>query len=217
MERYEEFFISHWHQNSIIHSFNLPKVNFTFNFYNHIGYEVVENLINRYWIPETKTEEKIAQYIEANFNDNFLIGFQIRTQFLPVNAVNKFLECANQLEKTISPNNKIKWFVSSDNEDIINEMKLKYGDKLLYGLGQIGHIVEKANSYERTVIDTVLLSKCDVLIMTEGSTFGFLASMMSGRLNYATNGHEECRQITMSRPGMRKEWNGKTSRDVSVI
>ena len=96
-------------------------------------------------------------------------------------------------------------------------MKLKYGDKLLYGLGQIGHIVEKANSYERTVIDTVLLSKCDVLIMTEGSTFGFLASMMSGRLNYATNGHEECRQITMSRPGMRKEWNGKTSRYVSVI
>ena len=96
-------------------------------------------------------------------------------------------------------------------------MKLKYGDKLLYGLGKIGHIVEKANSYERTVIDTVLLSKCDVLIMTEGSTFGFLASMMSGRLNYATNGHEECRQITMSMPGMRKEWNGKTSRDVIVI
>ena len=74
---------------------------------NYLGYEVSGNLINKYWIPETKTEEKIAQYIEANFKDNFLIAFQIRTQFLPVNAVNKFLKCAYQLEKTISPNNKI--------------------------------------------------------------------------------------------------------------
>ena len=96
-------------------------------------------------------------------------------------------------------------------------MKLKYGDKLLYGLGKIGHIVSQATSYERTIIDTILLSKCDVLIITESSTFGFLASMMSGRLNYVTNGHEKCRQITMSRPGMKKEWNGETSRDVIVI
>ena len=194
-----------------LHIYSKSIIELIFIYY--LGYEVGGNLINKYWIPETKTEEKIAHYIEANFKGNFLIAFQIRTQFLPVNAVNKFLECAYQLEKTISPNNKIKWFISSDNEGIINEMKLKYGDKLLYGLGQIGHIVKQANSYERTVIDTVLLSKCDVLIITESSTFGFLASMMSGRLNYVTNGHDKCRQITMSKPGIRKERKG----DVFVI
>jgi hypothetical protein len=92
-------------------------------------------------------------------------------------------------------------------------MKLKYGDKLLYGLGKIGHIVSQPTSYEKTIIDTILLSKCDVLIITESSTFGFLASMMSGRLNYVTNGHDKCRQITMSKPGIRKERKG----DVFVI
>jgi hypothetical protein len=53
--------------------------------------------------------------------------------------------------------------------------------------GLIGHIITAdntlhvADAYKRAVIDNELLSKCDELIMTAGSTYGMVAAIRSGR------------------------------------
>ena len=138
-----------------------------------------------------------------NFANNLIIAFQIRTQFLPASAVDSFIKCAKQIENASKSDKSFKWFVSSDDEEVIEMLKIKYHDKLLHGIGKIGHIANSTESYGRTLVDITLLSKADFLITTSGSTFGFIASMMTGRLNYFSNGHDECKKMTMSNPGSR--------------
>ena len=44
--------------------------------------------------------------------------------------------------------------------------------------------------YEKAIIDVELLSRCDELIITGGSTFGFIAGMKSLKMPYYVNGFD---------------------------
>jgi hypothetical protein len=48
--------------------------------------------------------------------------------------------------------------------------------------------LETGNSFEKSIVDSELLSKCDELIITGGSTYGFLAAMRMGRTPLFFNG-----------------------------
>ena len=64
----------------------------------------------------------------------------------------------------------------------------QYRDKSIVTNETIGHVDRDVNAYPRTIIDIELLSRCDQLIMTGGSTFGFIAAMKSQRTPYYVNG-----------------------------
>ena len=66
----------------------------------------------------------------------------------------------------------IKWFISSDLESIADILREKYPNKIVTGNGVIGHILRNKDSYQRAILDHELLSRCDELIITGGSTFG---------------------------------------------
>ena len=173
-----------------------------------IGYEVGGNLLNKYWIPENSISAQIDKYVEQNFKSNLIIAFQVRTQFLSAadnynRAVDNFIECAKTIERFARSDRPVKWFISSDNAEIVKQIDVKNPNRTLQGFGEIGHVANKASSYGRAIVDIALLSRADYLVVTGSSTFGFLASMMSGRLNYVINGRDKCRLMSMGKPGNR--------------
>ena len=106
---------------------------------------------------------------------------------------------------------QIKWFVASDSQSHVDALVAEYGPhKVLTtahlgkegkegkeGLASIlGHVRHDERAYARAILDVELLAKCDELILTGGSTFGFLAAIkqqplhLDGRLPYFVNGFE---------------------------
>lgn len=106
----------------------------------------------------------------------------------------KFFDCAKRLElrlKELSPSLKtstLKWFLATDNMEVKHYAHNKYSNKVI----SLGVTVEHINSKEPSraglegvLLDNVLLSECDVLILSE-STFshaalgiGFHSSLVS--------------------------------------
>jgi hypothetical protein len=81
------------------------------------------------------------------------------------------------------------------------EIREKYGEgKVFTSEGVIGHIITRDNSlhvpdaYRRTVLDNELLSRCDELIITAGSTYGMIAALRSGRMPLFFSGMRGARQ-----------------------
>ncbi len=82
----------------------------------------------------------------------------------------------------------------SDNQVVLDKLlKIKkYSTRIVYAnrtdSGQIGHVETNVKAYTRTILDNELLSKCNELVMTGGSTFGFVASMKMSKMPYFING-----------------------------
>jgi hypothetical protein len=144
-----------------------------------IGYEVAGNLLNKYWKPVESIQSLIDHYYFNEFKSNYMIGIQIRTEFLKSNQeVDKFIECAKWIEASLNTTKKVKWYMTSDSEIVIEKAIQFYGNKVIIGRGKIAH-VENNKGYERAILDIELLSLCDELILTGGSTFGKLYFVFS--------------------------------------
>ncbi len=69
-----------------------------------------------------------------------------------------------------------KWFITTDSENLLKKLiKSDYRKKLIYvneSIGHISHVEYDSRAYFRTIIDNELLSRCDKIIITGGSTFG---------------------------------------------
>ncbi len=145
----------------------------------------------------------INAILSTDFKNNYVIGFQIRTFYLNINVdLNSFIECGLEIEKNrLSSSKVIKWCVSSDSEQTNQYLKQKYPEKIIFGEGLVGHIAEQNKGYSRAIIDVELLSKTDILITTGGSTFGFVSSIKSNRMNYVVNSGKKCHLMSMRKPG----------------
>ena len=68
----------------------------------------------------------------------------------------------------------------------------------------VGPLIENNKGYDRTIIDSELLSRTDTLVITGGSTFGFVAAMKHKELGYFVNGKgsmNDCKKVTFSQTG----------------
>lgn len=181
-----------------------------------IGYEVGGNLLNKIWIPKQRILNVINYYIEKEFKDNFVIGLQLR--FFYLNSfydIIKFINCAHELEKNNTLVNKktVKWFLSSDSDPKLNEILRLFPNKAFSSNGTIDHIVSNTKGYERVIIDIELLSYCDELITTGGSTFGFVAAMKSLKIPFYVDGFSKinaCKKFSFSNPS-------KTPKNIAVF
>jgi hypothetical protein len=162
-----------------------------------IGFEVGANLLNKIVIPKPNIQEKIDEIYRNEFRNNFVIGIQLRTEFLDLEIDKlKFLNCALQIENeylTVNKNSSkpVKWYLSSDSEALLRNIVALYPEKALVGKGDILHVDNNSNGYFRTLVDSGLLSKCDELIHTGGSTFGYVSAMRSFRVPYNLDGKSQ--------------------------
>jgi len=145
--------------------------------------------LNRLWIPNENIQKTIDYYLNEKFKSNYVIGIQFRTEFLKLHdkfdqAAQSLIDCALKIETNVQMKyDSIKWFVLSDDEHFLNNLSQKYKDKIIIANGTIGHIEQNENSYERVILDIELLSRCNDIIITRYSTFGFVASMKFHALN----------------------------------
>ncbi len=146
-----------------------------------VGFEVGGNLLNKMWIPKPFIKKQIDNYLNKTFHDYFMIGIQLRYQYISDGQdTSKFIDCALMIEKNrtkfIQDRNYkgVKWFVTSDRADILDRLVKSYPKKIIVGEGTIGHIELNKNSYSRSIMDIELLSNCNELVVTGGSTYGII-------------------------------------------
>jgi hypothetical protein len=144
-----------------------------------IGYQVGGNLLNRMWIPKRDLLDLINSYYINHFFGNYVIGIQIREYYIHENIdLNTFIDCALMIEENVKTslkyNVKFKWFITSDSKSIIDKLisNHKMNKIIVVANGTIGHVELDKNAYQRALIDNELLSKCNEIIITGGSTFG---------------------------------------------
>jgi len=177
-----------------------------------IGFEVGGNLLNRMWRPKKSIMEDVRKYFEKYFRNNFVIGIQLRYLYLNKQDINKFINCALEIEKDYLLRSKtsstkissFKWFIASDTQREINQILKAYPNRTFTTNEYVlGHILENKHSFHRAMLDVELLSLCDELIVTGPSTFGWVAAMKSLKLPLFINGHnrtEKCLRSKLSDP-----------------
>ena len=182
-----------------------------------VGFEVGGNVLNKFWKPKSYIRDKVEFYVKNEFKENFVIGIQLRYYYLnKLFDTMKFIDCALQIEEefnlkaSLSKKKKFKWFISSDTQYFVDEIFSVYGNRSFTANGTISHIIDNPNGYEKAIVDMELLSRCDEIIITGGSTFGFVAAMKSGKLPYFVNGRDSnmtsCLRHSLAYPGLSRTY-----------
>jgi hypothetical protein len=190
------------------------------------GFRVAHKIIKRYWRPRQFIYDTLRSFIlKHDFANSYIIGIQLRFQMLQVNSVAnndllKFLKCIEKIESNYNGTNEgkiIKWFITGDSLVHLNYLKKMYGEKIILVDSEVklGHTTYDDNAYFRTILDLELLGSCDELIVTGGSSYGMMASIMNGKLPYFVNGggrmHQSdnksfvCERMKLSRPSVNKD------------
>jgi hypothetical protein len=140
-----------------------------------------------------------------------------RTEYLEVKQdIELFIKCAFHIEneylKSNANNNSmpIKWYISSDSNELIKNLLNIYEKKIIVGDGFITHTGIDRNGYQRAIMDSELLSKANELIVTGGSTFGFVATMKRLKLSYFVDGlisMKKCRRMSFSDTGVVRKYS----------
>lgn len=173
-----------------------------------IGFEFGGSVLNNYWRLKKPILAKIDNFYDTHMKNRYVIGLQIRNDYMIGEDLESFVDCAIKIEKNLTAQDQstVKWFVASDRQTIIDRLESRFGDKILFGNGTIEHIGVLQDAYGRVLFDIELLSRCNETIITGGSTFGFVASMKRQKLPYFIEGHlmtKQCRRLRLSSPPKR--------------
>lgn len=93
--------------------------------------------------------------------------------------------------------------MASDESDFIKKMIDRFGNKILSGNGKIVHVDRSNIGYRRALFDIEMLSRCDEMILTGGSTFGFIASIKAQKRPFTVEGKRSaktCARLKFSEP-----------------
>jgi hypothetical protein len=162
---------------------NLGNINVMFG----LGFSLAHNVLNQIWTPSSKSvRQQLDIFMSDNdFENSYVIGVQLRSEFLSDDSdVTNMIKCAVEVEraylaKQMSTNTtykkSVKWFLSSDSHKNLRHLKRnlnkRIDGKVISTRGRIAHI-NSFGGYERAVLDNEVLSLCDEIIITGGSTFG---------------------------------------------
>lgn len=97
----------------------------------------------------------------------------------------------NLKTRVLGNNLPVKWYLSSDSWKAIGMLKTKFEERIVLGKGNLGHTTHFPDTYTRTILDNELLSKCNEIIVTGGSSFGFVAALKTGRLPFFIEGRRK--------------------------
>ncbi len=161
-------------------------------------------------MPKSDIRDEVNRYVSDLFRGHFIVGIQLRFTYIDdPQDTQTLLKCAQEIEanftKTNGNDKKVKWFVTSDRKDVLDRLSLEYPDKVVVSQGQVGHIEQDSSAYRRTILDVELLTKCDVLVLTGGSTFGFVAAMKQLKMPFYVNGRmnmNKCERMSLGAPSL---------------
>jgi hypothetical protein len=188
-----------------------------------VGFEVAHSILKIFWRPSDYLQKEIDVYFENYFQNNFVIGIQLRYSGFNFKRLNTmfynfhifryfysdwvdtavFIQCALDLEKFAKK--PVRWFVTSDNETNLLKVSMNYSSRVFTSNGTIGHFAKGSQGHLRTLLDVELLSMCDEVIITGGSTYGFLSSLRSGKYPLFVNGRvksSNCERFSFSNPSL---------------
>ena len=162
-----------------------------------VGFEVGGNLLRNHWQIKDHISERTERAYRRFFAGNYVIGMQMRKFFMNNESdLRVFFDCALAVtDKQQEDGRQVKWFVASDDMYYVNELNVKYPGRIIF------HNETLVDHAETIMADIELLSRCDELIVTGGSTFGFVAAMITGRMPLYVNGRAnmtECKRMQFS-------------------
>jgi hypothetical protein len=153
-----------------------------------VGFSFAYTVLNEILIPKQDIQAAVDSFTQKHFKSNYVIGMHMRSIFLSqeLNTAS-FVECVLQLHEHVTfamkiPDEKILWFVATDDESLAQMIRNHYPNRVITAVGSIGDATENGGFYRRAILDSELLSRCDDLVITGGSTFGLLAAMRAGRM-----------------------------------
>ncbi|CAF1088724.1 unnamed protein product [Brachionus calyciflorus] len=153
-----------------------------------IGFEVGSNLFNKVWVINQKFMNEINEIYDENFKNNFVIGMQLRYDYLSDNDISKFIQCAKYIQEINEKKKNVKWFITTEHAKILKMLDDEYGHMVIQGKGKIGILSYDPNTYSRSIIDNELLGRVDEMIITGGSTYGFTSALRNQKLPYYIEG-----------------------------
>lgn len=173
-----------------------------------LGFEFANNFLTNYWHLKPFLSQKVDIFIRDKFRDYFIIGLQIRNDYLGINELELFVKCAKKIEnerRNLLGNRLLtKWFISTDSGGILERLKEKYGEhRIIHADGAIAHVAYRDVGYERALLDIEILSRCNETVLTGGSTFGFISVLKSQKLSYYVEGkrnESDCRRFELFAP-----------------
>ena len=122
----------------------------------------------------------------------------------------KFINCALEIEKQFIIENQrfntsFKWFIATDSDQIRKFLFENYKEKAFTSNGTLAHTSLGAeDGFRRAVLDVELLSRCNEIIVTSGSTFGWLAAMKMLKMPYVISGSRDmimkCTRMDLRHP-----------------
>ena len=115
-----------------------------------------------------------------------IIGVHIRrmdhSYAIDANPIGNFIV---KMQKAIDTNPNVKFYVASDDADVIRTLKEKFAERIIINEGAVLTRQSK-EGIENAVIDLLALSKSSHIIGSKGSTFSDVASFIGGNsLEYA--------------------------------
>ncbi len=194
-----------------------------------VGFEAANFVLKKAWPLRPHLIALVDHYKTQYFSDSFVIGLQLRSQYVNISDkdVEKFVDCALDIESKLQTKKTVKWFVVSDiNIKYIDDKMAKLApNKIMFRTnGTAAHNMGNENT-ERAVkalLDIEILSLCDEIIQTGGSTFGFISVLKSLKLPYYVNGTKQCgdrcknmkscEKMTLAKPHIRQDINAAVYR-----
>ena len=151
------------------------------------------------WLPNQSLKKQIDFFLDEYFKNNFVIGLQLRYGDGNPNQIylnktedtQKFINCALEIERENKNNitfKSFKWFIASDTPANLEIYLRNFTNKHFSTNGTLSHVAYNSDGYARTIIDVELLSRCNELVITGGSTFGWISAMKMQKLPYFVNG-----------------------------
>jgi hypothetical protein len=183
-----------------------------------VGFEAAGYVLKKGWPLRPHIVALVNQYKSQYFDGSFVIGLQLRVEFLNETAkdVEKFIDCALGIEKTVKSKKPVKWFVASDKNRIFDKISQLMPNKTVFTTNGTARHGKGNGENEHTIkafLDIELLSLCDEIIQTSGSTFGFISVIKAQKLPYYVNGTDRCgdrckdmkgcEKMTLARPHTR--------------
>jgi hypothetical protein len=186
-----------------------------------VGFEAAGYVLKKRWPLRPHVLALVNQYKSEYFDGSFVIGLQMRGHY--VNEANKddikFIDCALGIESEFKDNKPVKWLIVTDMNHMFSKISQLLPNKTMFATSDTtAHGTWYNQKYENAVkimLDIELLSLCDEIIQTSGSTFGFLSAIKAQKLPYYVNGTNQCgdrckdmkgcEKMTLARPPRRHD------------
>ena len=171
-----------------------------------VGFEVGHNLLKHFWATTHNTTQIVEDHYKRFFKGHYVIGLQIRSLFMSVDRIfeelDVFTNCSEMIERTLGANKSVRWFLATDSSWMMRNLAERFPNKIILSkMPQLQWTVEVGDQH--VLVDNELLSRCDEMVVTGGSSFGFLAAIRSGKLPFYVNGRNnatECKRVQLHSP-----------------